>query len=380
MSTTCIECGAEIPEAAKFCKFCGAAAPEEPGPLTAGESSKLSGPATSSATNDWRRFFRVPRGRHALWLARTALAVTLVGTGFTGGWFAGSERSLVEAEASRKDTPDRTFVSSDVASMPDLRGLGLRDAQQILADLGIAASEVSTVDQPAAGPSGLVVGQSPVFGYSVEGLVTLNISRPAKVPEFVGRSATDVLADLDELGAETETVTQYVPGVPPGSVASISPAPGTPLPVAVRVVIAAEPESRPLVEVAAVEDNCSIDDDSLDGQTYRELLVCETDRYPINQTWVIKKAATTLAGIVGVPDTTEPGSAVEVQLLADGTLRRTLTVGYGQTVPFRIDVTGVLRLTLRVRSQTRDYSTAGFAHLRLLGDATALDSLEDSGW
>ena len=57
--------------------------------------------------------------------------------------------------------------------------------------------------------------------------VTLSISRPAEVPRFQGREATEVLAELDQLGAETHTVSRYVPGVPVGDVASISPDPGS---------------------------------------------------------------------------------------------------------------------------------------------------------
>ena len=151
------------------------------------------------------------------------------------------------------------------------------------------------------------------------------------------------------------------------------------LPVAVTVVIAAEPEQINLADVEAVEDSCYTDTDSMNGKQFAELLTCETDRFRVNQTWIVKRAADTLTGRLGIPDTLGSGSnqSVQVEIIADGTVLETLTASYGlPTVPIDVDITGALRLTFRVRSLTRDYSTAGLAKLRVSGDAKKLSTLE----
>ncbi|MGD9959427.1 PASTA domain-containing protein [Nocardioides sp.] len=303
--------------------------------------------------------------------------MTLVGIGLIIGWLLASERSSVEETASRPAPSGPTSTISPGAQvMPDLRGLGVGDARQILADLGVPPGAVTLRDQPAAGESGVILAQDPVYGYALGSRIVLSASRPAKVPAFKGRDATAVLADLDELGAATRTISRYTPGVPVGNVASISPEPGTLLPVDVTVVVSAEPDSVNLAELVAAEDNCYTDTDSLNGKQYDELLTCETDRYPLNQTWVVKRAADRVSGVLGVPDSGEPKEAVELRIIADGEVLTTLTTEYGSVVPFDVSIAGKLRLTFQVRSQTREYSTAGLARLKLLGDAKLLNKLE----
>lgn len=260
--------------------------------------------------------------------------------------------------------------------MPDLRGLAANDARQILADVGVSAKDVLVTDQPAAGEAGLVLGQQPVYGYPVEGTVTLSVSTPAEVPEFAGRAATDVLSDLDELGAEVEIISRYVPGVEVGQVATITPRPGTLLPVAVTVVVAAEPEEVDLAALSAVDDNCYTQSDSLNGTQFANLLTCSSDRTAYEQSWIIKRAASRVSGVLGIPDSSEPRETMQLEILVDDVVVASYTAEYGATSRFDVDVTGALRLTLRFRSLTNDYATLGIGHLRLLGDAQLLKKLE----
>jgi hypothetical protein len=319
-------------------------------------------------------------GRRLVWISRGFLVLALLGTGVLVGWAMGSDESLVEAEspaAVADDVGDESTSDLDAPTMPDVRGLSALDARQILADVGIAASVVSTTDQPAAGESGIVLSQDPVYGYPVDANITLAVSTPAKVPEFEGRSADDVLADLDELGAEVETQSVYVPEVPVGQVASIEPEPGTLLPVAVTVVIAAEPDELLLSDVVAVEDNCySGDTDSIAGTTFNNLISCSAYEESETSSWVIKRAAYRLTGTVGILDSGEPTERVQVEVIGDGRVLQTVPVAYGESVRINADISGVLRLSLRYRSLTKDYGTVGFGRLTLLGDAALLKTLD----
>jgi len=360
----CRDCGAEVAEHMAFCKNCGSEvrrpAAEPPPPRVSG------GPSW------WR-------DRRLLWASRAFLVLALLGTGVLVGWAFGSDESLVEAEpapASVSSGAEPSEGAVEGPTMPDVRGLAAADARQVLADVGVAASSVSLTDQPAAGESGIVLSQDPVYGYPVGDAVTLAISSTAKVPEFQGRAAEEVLADLDALGAEVETRSVLVPGVPVGQVASITPPPGTVLPVAVTVVISAEPDELNLTDVVPVDDTCYSDEDSIAGSTFNNLLACSAYEEPEKQSWVVKRAGTRLSGVVGILDSGDPAEQAVVEVIGDGAVLKTVTARYGESTRLDVDVTGVLRLTIRYRSLSEDGATVGLGRLVLLGDAAALATLE----
>lgn len=373
----CRECGAGLADEAAFCKECGTPAaatpaPAQPAPGLAaltGDAAPTDGPAPPKAGPGW-----LTRNR-LLVASRVLLVLGLLGGGILIGWAMGSDEDLVKAEAA---PPTPTTSASAEASgpvMPDVRGLDAADAQQVLADVGIAAEQVSLTDAPAAGESGLVIEQAPVYGYAIDGPVTLSVSTPAVVPKFKGRPADEVLDELDELGAQVNTTSTFLPGVPVGEIASIDPPPGSSLPETVSVTISAEPDELPLVEVSAVDDTCFTSEDSINGTTYDDLLVCSTDRSAADQAWLIARAGARLTGVVGVPDSSDPSSSMAVQVIGDGQVLASFTATYGSAQPLDVDVSGVLRLTIRYQSTTNDYGDVGLGHLTLLGDADLLAAL-----
>lgn len=318
------------------------------------------------------------RSRRARILSRVWLALALVGTGVIMGWFIASDRSMFESEKqpTTSESPGASETTGpNVLTMPDVRGLEAVEARQVLADVGIAAAVVDVVDQPAAGEPGLILTQDPVYGYPVEDRVVLSVSTPAKVPQVRGRQATDVLGDLDQLGTEVRTATRYVPGVPVGQVASIDPAAGTALPMTVTVTVAAQPDELALTALDPVDYDCFTDSDSLNGASYDELLTCETDAEPAVHSWVIGRVAERVRGVVGISDSGDASQTMSLQILGDGVPLKTIRAEYGATVPFDLDVSGVLRLTFRARSTSFDYATLGIANLRLLGDQKRLEGL-----
>ena len=308
------------------------------------------------------------------------LLAGLLGAGFLIGWAAGSDQDLVETapgqQVDESAVPDR----SGEIEMPDVRGLAMADARQVITDAGVPASSITTEDAPAAGEPGIVIAQDPVYGEAVGGQVVLTGSTVARVPKIDGREATDVLDDLEELGAQVQTVSRYEPDAVVGSVVSIEPAPGQPLTDAstvVKVVIAAAPGEVSLADLAIQDGYCGVDEDSMNGHHYAELVTCEADRsYPETAVWIIDRAATLLTGTIGVPDSAEPRTSMHVEILGDRTVLATYDVDYGSTQKISVDLTGVLRLSVRVRSNTNDYGTAGLGAAKLLGDQDGLDGIE----
>jgi hypothetical protein len=374
----CAECGGSISDGSAFCAECGSPVrPAQQAPVEVPEPEPAAAPAISPpappAVLGWLR----TRWARIAW--RTCLALALVGAGIIVGWGAGAERSAVDAEPTPKPGDPASASSAadpDALSMPDVRGLSADQARQVLADAGVRAEVVALSDLPAAGESGIVLVQDPVYGYPVEGSVTLSVSRAARVPVVAGRSATDVLADLDELGAQVKTVSRYVPGVAPGNVAAIKPAAGTPLPDAVTVTVASQPDELSLNQVEAFEDSCWTNDDSMNGVDHTEMYTCETDSEPVQQGWIVNRSAQRLRGVVGIPDSSSPGDRMTLEVLGDGVVLSTVQAEYGATSPLDVDVAGVLRLTMRVRSTTDEYGTIGLADLVLVGDQRRLSKLD----
>jgi hypothetical protein len=167
-----------------------------------------------------------------------------------------------------------------------------------------------------------------------------------------------------------------VPGVPVGQVASITPPPGTVLPVAVTVVISAEPDELNLTDVVPVDDTCYSDEDSIAGSTFNNLLACSAYEEPEKQSWVVKRAGTRVTGVVGILDSGDPAEQAVVEVIGDGAVLKTVTARYGESTRLDVDVTGVLRLTIRYRSLSEDGATVGLGRLVLLGEAAVLATLE----
>lgn len=395
--TFCRECGAELADHMAFCRDCGTAVSpsgeyglDSPSSaedrlseplLPAPASPPVGTPARTRRSRPWRGRRLSP---HTLRVtSRVLLALGLVGIGVLLGWLAGSERSLVSAAADQTASgasADSAIRAATVVRMPDVRGLTAREAQQVLADQGVAADDVTVRDEPAAGDPDIVVAQEPVFGYEITGGVSLSVSTGAVVPNFRGRSAEKVLEALDALGAEVRSISRYIPGVAIGEVAEIEPAPGSPLPDSVNVTISEEPEYLDLAEAEAVGySGCysSIDEDlAIDTRFFPTGVVCDTSPEWSESAWVVQRAATRISGFVGAPSDAEEEYRTRVQVYADDTLVFDESVPYGRAVRLDGDVTGALRVRVRYRSERPDeYGTVALGNLRVLGDAAQLARL-----
>jgi hypothetical protein len=317
---------------------------------------------------------RVPWRRFAA-AGLILLALGLLAGGFAIGWVShaalgptGGDTTVEVVEA--PDGPD----ALDTA-LPDVRGLPVVDARQAIADVGLTADAITTVEAPSAQAEGTVVRQDPIGGTGEADAVTLFVAVPGKVPDLVGQSSDAADRALTELGVRIERKQVYDPTVDEGTVTGLAPAAGKPLPLVVTVTVAGPASSLYLSELDSLDGGCYAEETSINGQDYPHSLSCSpysSGSEPQVTTYLLDRRASSVEGVIGVTDESDPGLAAAVSLVGDGRTLWSGTVRYGASTPFTADTRGVLRLEIRYRSTSQEAS-GSFA----LGNARAVGSPED---
>ncbi|WP_062516109.1 PASTA domain-containing protein [Demequina gelatinilytica] len=324
------------------------AAPAAPMPAAADDAPGDAEPAARPRT----------RGGRASLVTFTAIAVVaaIVAAGAFGavaGWSV-ANRTVVSGEAVGTtkvvavDVP--AYAADVVALMPDVRGLDEDRALQTIADAGIPVDAVSVTTRPAAGGSGRVVEQTPVFGSTNPSAVQIIVSEAATVPAYEGRDAVDVLADLEALGTRVTQERRYVPGVDPGAVAELSAKPGTELPDAVTLVIADSPSTVALADLLLDYDGWwDTEDDVLIGdQPLDDALECGVDESGAIYEFTLGGAIDVVEGMYGI-QSYEEGGTVTVTVFLDGAKVDTWKVTRGKATAFSLDTADADELTLVVK-------------------------------
>jgi len=407
----CSNCSLPILEGAAFCTECGTRADQDstappagptpdnslvPSPVPGSPPRAPKSPRASKPLKERKAPMHPKEPGAFSWkrLGFLALAVVLIlGAAVGGGSILGWKLANSE-EAARAPEPGpsvvtisaRAYDSEAEVAMPDLRGLDEATARQVLADSGIDQAAATTSVKAWSGPAGLVIEQTPVFGSASPESVALVLSTPAKVPPVEGRTASDVAAELAELGAETVLEARYVAGAAAGSVLEIAPAPGELMPEQVAIVVAEPASSIYLSNANAIDSNCSPDSTDMNGNYYEYGLVCRAGEEPVEATFLLSRVVDNVAGDVGIPDQDDDDGKAVVEVLADGKVVNTVTAQYGTTAQISATVTGALRLTIRITNKAKppkgedtwSYDldvNVGLGDIKLAGGAEAMAKL-----
>lgn len=321
---------------------------------------------------------RRPRRPGRGWgVAAIALGVVAVlGGVFAAGW--ASANTLVIAPSERPMQPARVITLPDTAMsgaarMPDVRGLSEADAQQAIVDAGIDASIISASERPAAGAPGRVIQQLPAFGAVNPSLVSITVSTAAEVPVSAGRSAAEVIGDLQRLGARVVQTRVYDPAATVGNAVRTEPAAGAQLPETVVLFIADTPSERSLQDFDTVGSTPSWSSDTLfAGRSVDQLARFSADRSTSlsDHSWKLNGVVTTLRGQYALEEDSDPQFSGVFIVLADGVEVARLEA---QATPsdFALDVSGVQTLVIRAQRTLPDQSGS-----LVLLDPVALGSYE----
>lgn len=339
-------------------------------------------PAKTKPAKPARSPMPVARRRALMAGAIALISLGLVGGGFSGGWLLSarwaSEQALPEA------TPSVVLVPQvpEGVRMPDLRGLARNDALQVIADAGWDPSKVTFTSEPFAGPEGVVVAQSPIFGVTEVGTIALTLSKPAVMPQTADRVGTEVVTELRNLGVNVTIAYGYDPKVSGGKVIAVDPKPGAPLPADATVTIAESGTARFLSRIQC-PDNClsSTSDLTLDGAAFTDSVYGEVsyntwdDKIEVGtHSYQLGRHADRFMTTLGIPDDVTPTTGrVTVTIQGDGKQLDRFTVEYGTTHEVDVPVSGVLRLT--IRSSFAKKPPEGMSRQRFaLGDARVVGS------
>lgn len=291
-------------------------------------------------------------GRHRRGIGVLVVVAAAFGGGFTLGWTlrdgdgAVSEQVLVNV-----DRPVVAVGGAAVAAdaAPNVLGLALDDARQALIDAGVDPTEIDTSEVPTAGRAGVVVVQDPPPGIPVADGVVLGMSVAATVPDVAGGSVDDARDRFDQLGAVVRVVRRYDPSAAEGTVLGVSPPTGERLPTSVELTVASAPSSVFITDLDDIEGSCSSTSGSVNGTGFDTGLECGPRDDFAQATWLLDRRISRFETTVGIEDASDSGSTVEWAVLGDDRVLAAGTAGYGQAEPIALDVTGVLRFTVRYR-------------------------------
>jgi PASTA domain/NPCBM/NEW2 domain len=339
--------------------------------------------ATTGAPLDRRSRWRVVVRRFATTGGVVLLAaVGVFGGGVATGWELSARRDLSQPEPKVRTVAVPQYAAAGDVFMPDVRGMELSGARIALADAGIPEAAVAVTEQPWAGTDGVVIDQSPQFGAQKPAKITLGVSAPARIPAVMGRAQSEALSLLEGLGARVVLTRRFEPGVTAGTVLGVKPPARSAVPEEVTLTVAEAAGAVYLDQLPSVEGSCSSGTATVNGTEHQHVLQCSAGSdSPTEVAYLLNRIASTVTGVIGVPDDGQPTARVVVEVLADGRRVARVSAGYGKPEVLKAKVNRALRLTIRISAVSAGVQndgsavTAVLADIEVAGDPIGIDAL-----
>lgn len=300
-----------------------------------------------------------------------------IAAGTVGGWAAANRIEVGGVEHGDREVvavalPD--YIPGTAAWMPDVRGMSETDASAVLAEAGISASVITIVTAPAAGPVGVVVRQSPVFGTLNPTSARIVVSSEARMPDVRGGQPSDAVAELQALGARVIQLREYVPGATIGTIVAVAPEVGEPLPDEVTVTIADSPVQRSLNDFGTLQGSAYRTTDVVhDGVAYGPSLQMSVGSQTVSTAWDLEQKASLIEGTLALDEDAAEDFSVVITAIGDGTELGTVSLTAGQSSAVQWDVRGVRTFTLRLTGTGDSWrETVYLLDEKVLGSYTAL--------
>jgi hypothetical protein len=314
-------------------------------------------------------------------------ALTVVVAAILLGWFLhdwlGSEEVVVSV-----DRPVQVYAPETVVDghIPNVIGLSEDDARRVLSDAGIELSKVTTSRLPYVGPADLVVTQTPPSGGAIgDREIALAVSEPALMPDLEGMSESEARDSLSSLGARIATASEYQAGAAEGSVLATEPAPGATIVDKATLHVAEPLSSVFLTELPPAASSCRSGEESVvAGTTASEAIVCqpEAGANPRSATYALGGQVESFQAVLGLDDEGDASVPVEFRVYVDGELALSRRLGFGDSLPIEVPLSGAFQLRLEtvaagVSPPGSSPLQAVFAEPRLAGSRSAIDEISE---
>ncbi|MFN8053665.1 MAG: PASTA domain-containing protein [Acidimicrobiales bacterium] len=236
--------------------------------------------------------------------------------------------------------------------MPDVRDMKRDRALTIVGESGVPAGKITVEQVDQAGEADIVVNQDPAPGTNNPDAVTVYVSRPVAMPDYLNRAQKDVVTQLQQLGANPTIEYKFQAGTTEGAVLSQSVPAGSPMPADVSLVVAGQGAQVPIDLVQRVESDCSTGTESvIKGVTYPTSVECSvsyssSSREPDRTTYVLSGEFDAVSVALGVTDDSTLGYQARLKVLVDGQVRAEQVLSPGGA-PFVavIPTTGAIQLS-----------------------------------
>lgn len=328
-------------------------------------------PATSGTPGAERRAWRDKLRRAAIAL----LGLGLLAGAAWGGW------ALHDATA---DEPQilvkRTITVASEAAVtdgvaPSVVGLDALAARQALIDAGVPDSKVRTREIAYAGPAGLVVAQrpAPAARTSATTDATIDVSRPAVMPDLNGRPEDAARAALTKLGAIVTVRTRFTESAEEGDVVQTRPAAGEPL-VEEAIIVTAAPESSAFLPDLRFVGTACAPGEVTTGGNEASAMVCGATSTLRGIVFKVDGGASRLTATVAMPDGAGKGSRATYRVIADGRTVASGTVTADAPAKLAVSVAGTRNVRIATMARDSEASVA-FVDGTLFGSRATLDRL-----
>lgn len=282
--------------------------------------------------------------------------------------------------------PSATEATRGTAQvMPDLKGLPIGIAREVLVGVGISFANLTTTAAPYAGPEGRVVTQTPDPGSELAGespAISLMTSQPTAIADYKGKSMADVRVELEKLGAFARLEQVVTAAGPPGTVLETVPAVGQPMPAEVLLKVASAGEAVALASLAEVSANgCrDIDGPTVNGSRLGASVRCSpraSASSPTHIEYAVGRHGTYLEFVLGSEDSGPKGKAT-VRVIGDDKTLGEFPVTFGVATPTRVDVTSVLRLRIEISTSDAEAPVVVLGDARVTGSPEEINQLQTS--
>lgn len=266
-------------------------------------------------------------------------------------------------------------------TVPNVLGLDLDTARQVMIDAGIDPAKVTRRATPYAGAQGVIVDQQPSPGAPRPRAVVLGTSTPAKMPAVVGRQVGVARRTLADLGARVIVRSRYAPGKAEGLVLGSRPRMGALLPDDATLTVAEAPSSVFLDQLEAITDECEAQEKlTIGGRDVQHAISCApTKGYSETMEYVLNKRVGRFEATIGLGDRGGDTAPVTFRVTVDRVTVFTRTLSFGESARVSLPIEGALRVRLATslasKRDPQDEVAAVWGDARFEGGKPAVDAL-----